>query len=88
MNMKQFLTLTICLLLILFAPELSSAQKPELVVQTGHSKGVNSVSFSPDGRVLATGSQDSTVKLWDVSTGAELRTLIGHSSSVSSVLQP
>jgi WD40 repeat protein len=84
-KMKQFLTPTICLLVILFAPELSRAQKPELVVQTGHSDLVYSIAFSPDGRTLASGSKDKTVKLWDVPTGRELRTLTGHSGAVESV---
>lgn len=51
----------------------------------GHSGGVLSVSFSPDGRVLASGSRDNTVKLWDVSTGQVLRTLTGHRLAVASV---
>lgn len=83
--MKQLGKLTICLLLILFAAELSSAQKPELVVQTGHSDEVRSVAFSPDGKTLASGGLDNAAKLWDVSTGAELRTLNGHSDWVNSV---
>jgi WD40 repeat protein len=61
------------------------AQKPELVVQTGHSHRVESVAFSRDGKTLASGSEDNTIKLWDVSSGTELRTLTGHSSSVNSV---
>src|SRR5438067_2900 len=81
--MKQLVRLTICLLLILLAAELSTAQKPELVVQTGHSNSVNSVAFSPDGKILASGSVYNTVKLWDVTTGAELRTL--DSGNVTSV---
>jgi WD40 repeat protein len=39
---------------------------------------VNSVAFSPDGRLLASGSDDSTIKLWEVATGREVRTLSGH----------
>ena len=51
----------------------------------GHSSGVNSVSFSPDGTKVASGSDDETVKLWDVTSGECLQTLEGHSSDVNSV---
>lgn len=50
-----------------------------------HSGRVASVAFSPDGKVLATGSEDQTVKLWDVASGQELATLQGHTDVVSSV---
>ncbi|KAF6787049.1 hypothetical protein CSOJ01_15319 [Colletotrichum sojae] len=46
----------------------------------GHSDGVWSVTFSPDGRQLASGSGDNTVKLWDTATGQCQQTLEGHSS--------
>jgi WD40 repeat protein len=46
---------------------------------------VNSVAFSPDGRLLASGSNDTTIKLWDVATGREVRTLTGHMLEVTSV---
>ncbi len=46
---------------------------------------VTSVAFSPDGRFLATGRDDLTVKLWDVATGQEMRTLSGHKSRITDV---
>jgi len=51
----------------------------------GHTSSVLSVAFSPDGRTVASGSQDRTVRLWDVASGSLLRELQGHTSSVLSV---
>ena len=34
-----------------------------------HASFVNSVAFSPDGKTLASGSDDDTIRLWDVATG-------------------
>ncbi len=50
---------------------------PDLYVQTGHSTSVRCIAFSPDDRIMATGSLDQAVKLWDVATGQELQTLRG-----------
>jgi WD40 repeat protein len=52
---------------------------------TGHLDLVNSVAFSPDGKSLASGSSDGTIKLWDVAHGTLSQTLTGHSGSVFSV---
>lgn len=52
----------------------------------GHTAAVEGVAFSPNGQLLATGSQDNTVRLWDVATGRPHgRPLIRHSEAVSRV---
>jgi WD40 repeat protein len=43
------------------------------------------VAFSPDGRLLASGSREQTLKLWDGHTGQELLRLSGHTAVVSCV---
>jgi WD40 repeat protein len=60
-------------------------QPQVLFHSSGDYGGVISVSFSPDGKTLASGSLDKTVKLWDVGTGKELNTLKGHLDEVRSV---
>src|SRR5207244_2152539 len=49
---------------------------------TGHGRNVWHVDFSPDGRLLASGSFDKTAKIWRVDSGALVRTLIGHKEAV------
>ena len=44
----------------------------------GHERGVVSVKFSPDGKLLASASADKTIKLWDPETGELIQTLHGH----------
>jgi WD40 repeat protein len=51
----------------------------------GHDDAVTSVAWSPDGRRLATGSDDKTAKVWDAVSGQELLTLKGHSDYVRSL---
>ena len=51
----------------------------------GHGDWVKSVCFSPDGRQVASGSYDRTVRLWEGGTGACVRTLEGHGKWVMSV---
>ena len=51
---------------------------------SGHSSFVLSVAFSPDGKTIASGSYDKTVRLWNLN-GQLLKTLLGHSNTVWSV---
>jgi WD40 repeat protein len=64
---------------------LNSAQaqgQPQVIPQIGHSKIINSVAFSPDGRMIASGGQDASIKLWDKATGRLIHTFEGHADSV------
>ena len=45
---------------------------------------VNAVAFSPDGRLLATGSADQTARIWDAASGQE-RTRLAHGEGVAAV---
>ena len=52
---------------------------------TGHANRINSIAFSPDGRVLVSGSADRTVKVWDVATHQCLDTLTHPDYWINSV---
>jgi len=62
-------------------------KKIELNVRTlkGHIGLVNSVAISPDGKYVISGSDDNTVKVWELATGRLVRTLKRHKDSVNSV---
>lgn len=48
---------------------------------TGHSLDVRSLAVSPDSKILASGSFDGTIKLWDLETGELINTLTGHAEA-------
>jgi WD40 repeat protein len=57
----------------------------ELLSLPGHTAAVNCVAFGPDGRHLATGSDDKTVRIWDTHTGRAVTVFKGHEDEVRGV---
>ncbi len=76
--MSRLKRITGCLVLTLGALVRVCGQNPELIVQTGHTRSIDAVAFSSDGRLIATASSDETVKLWDVMTGKQIISLTAH----------
>ncbi len=63
-----------------------NARTSELLhIFRGHSAWIQTVAWSPDGEMLASGSNDKTVRLWNVESDQAIRTLTGHSGRVGSV---
>jgi WD40 repeat protein/uncharacterized caspase-like protein len=59
--------------------------KVAIVPQAGHGGVIRAVTFSHDGRMVLSASDDKTLKLWESATGRLLRTIEAHSSYVTSV---
>jgi WD40 repeat protein len=57
----------------------------QVAVFSGHTDWVRSVTFSSDGTLLVSGSDDETLKLWDIQTGGVIKTFHGHTHYVFSV---
>ncbi|MEG4230247.1 AAA-like domain-containing protein [Microcoleus sp. N9_B2] len=51
----------------------------------GHRGAIKSVTFSPDGKIFASASEDGTVKLWNARPATLISTLTGHTGRVTSV---
>lgn len=58
------------------------AQQPRLVLPIGHSNSITHLLYSPDGKKVASGGWDKTIKIWEASTGLLLQNLTGHSNSI------
>ncbi|MCA1564485.1 MAG: caspase family protein [Acidobacteria bacterium] len=92
LNSRLVLTLAACVASAVYAARAQQAQtgvnetnRPELVLQTGHAMRVDGLAFSPDAKLVASGSKDNTVRLWDAERASELRKLAGHAAWVKAV---
>lgn len=78
-------------LLLLFFTKVILAQTPQLIIPRGHNADIKSLAISPDKKWLASGDDKGAVKLWDMSTGKEVKTFDNNGdpsimSSVSSLV--
>jgi len=64
---------------------LSSVSQVHMSALSRHTSLVKSLAFSSDGTYLVSGSNDKTIKFWDIQTGGVIRTFCGHTSRVCSV---
>lgn len=80
-SMNKFIPILLLAALALKSP----AQNLETVIQKGHELAVVTIAMSPDSNFMATGSKDKSVKLWEISTGREIRSFLGHEMTVSSL---
>ncbi len=60
-------------------------KEKELDLLIGHTRSVTTIAFSPDGKLLASGGRDETIRLWDTVTGEQKKQLIGHKWAISSL---
>ena len=51
----------------------------------GHSLRIQAVSFNHDGKIIASGSDDGNIIVWDVTTGQCLQQLVGHTRAIRSI---
>ncbi len=74
-----------CSILMILFTSVSRGQSIETIIQKGHELAVIAVAVSPDSNYVATGSRDKSAKLWELSSGREVRSFLGHEASVNSL---
>src|ERR1700687_430496 len=66
-------------------PDATGAQQPDRIFSSGHTLAVTAVAFSPARRWAPTGSEDKTIRIWELASSRELRVLTGHTDRVTSL---
>ena len=54
-----------------------------MCMHLGHSSYVKTVAISPDGKYIVSGSNDNSIKVWDLSSGREVHTLTGKTNNTT-----
>ncbi|MEJ0031797.1 MAG: hypothetical protein WDO15_16105 [Bacteroidota bacterium] len=75
----------ILVIVLIACASIAHGQSFETVLQQGHELAVISVAISPDSNYVVTGSRDKSAKLWQLSTGREVRSFLGHDFSITAV---
>ena len=70
---------------LFFLPLFAFSQSIETIIQKGHELAVVAVAISKDSNYVATASRDKSAKLWEMSTGREVRSFLGHEATVTSI---
>ncbi|WP_182923393.1 WD40 domain-containing protein [Pedobacter planticolens] len=83
-SITSFYQLLVTIAFILCALSLK-AQDPKLVLPISHHGFIKSFKFSPNGKLIATGSSDKTVKIWDVKTGNMLYNFTDHKDGIEEI---
>lgn len=81
----MFFNLSSILTVLMLASSYAYGQPVETVIQKGHELSVRCVAISPDSSIIATGSSDKTIKLWNAGNTREIKSLLGHKASVRSI---
>lgn len=63
------------LLLFFLAIPLFAQESPDVILTSGHNDQVNAMRLTKDGRFLASASNDKQIKIWELATGMEFRTI-------------
>lgn len=66
-------------------PKLVQPEGTELTDYRGHSDLVSALAWSPDGNMIASGSNDQSVQVWNAQTGQHVATYHGHSDTVTGI---
>lgn len=81
--MKNSFSSTFTLIITLIFPVSLICQQPEVVITTGHNDMITSTAFSPNGKFFASAGNNKIIKIWDVLSGREFRSLTGNDGRIN-----